>query len=203
MDESKKHIGSVFDNQTELLEALIKLYCPAGIDLDPMYHKGNFYNEIIKKPDLIFDLNPIELNCKPADARKLPLESQSVNSIILDPPFVFGIHGKDGAHQKNNHMAKEYGIFPSFRELSLLYQELLYEAYRVLKKKGVLLFKCQDYTDSKTTLTHCFIYQWAIESKFKIEDIAILNSKIPKVSNTNLTQRHLRKQHCYFLVMRK
>ena len=202
MSEQIKHIGSVFEDQQELLSALIKLYSPEGIELDPMYHKGNFYLDV-EKPKMMFDINPTEKDCGYADARKLPLEKNSINSMILDPPFVFGVHGKNGTHQKNNRMAKEFGIFDSFRELSLLYQEILYEAYRILKKSGTLIFKCQDYTDSKTTLTHCYVYQWAMNVGFKVEDIAILNNTNHKIYNPNLTQRHLRKYHTYFLVMKK
>lgn len=196
------HVGSVFQNEQELLSSLIDLYCPIGIELDPMYHQGKFYKNSVKRPDLIFDIDPIVPECKYADARKLSLEKNSIKSEILDPPFVFGIHGTS-QNQKNNQMAKKFGIFPTFRELSLLYQELLYESFRVLEKKGVLIFKSQDYTDSKTTLTHCHIHQWALEVGFKIEDIAILHCTINKIWNPNLTQRHLRKHHCYFMVFRK
>lgn len=201
MNSNQKHVGSVFTDQRELLSSLIKLYSPDGIELDPMYHKGNFYKNI-PKPTHIFDINPTLPECQYGDARKLPFEKNTINSMILDPPFVFGFHGKEATHQKNNIMAKEFGIFPSFRDLSLFYQEILYKAHRILKKKGVLIFKCQDYTDSKTTLTHCLIHNWSQEIGFRIEDIAILNSGT-KITNPNLTQRYLRKHHCYFFVMIK
>lgn len=196
------HIGSVFDNESDLLSTLLKLYCPNGIELDPMYFKGNFYKEI-SKPNYIFDIEPIKEECKKADARKLPLDNKSINTMILDPPFIFGIHGQEGTYQKEYYSSNTHGIFPNFRELSLFYQEILFEAYRVLKKNGVLIFKCQDYTDAKTTLTHCFVYQWATQIGFKIEDIAILHLSNGKITNPNLIQRHLRKHHSYFLVFIK
>lgn len=64
------------------------------------------------------------------------------------------------------------------------------------------MFKCQDYTDSKTTLTHCFVFNWATEIGFYAKDIAIL-VKPNKVYNGNTNQLHLRKIHTYFYVFKK
>ncbi len=200
-DEHPAHVGSVFTNEQELLSSVIKLYCPKGIQLDPMFFKGNFYKQI-PKPSIYSDINPQDETIPKADARKLDIESNSIESMILDPPFMFNIHGKDGV-QGEYYSSKTHGIFPSFRELSLFYQEIIHEAFRVLKKKGVLIFKCQDYTDSKTTLTHCFVNQWANEVGFRAEDIAILHLSRGKIANHQTTQRHLRKHHSYFLVLIK
>ena len=62
--------------------------------------------------------------------------------------------------------------------------------------------KCQDYTDSKTTLTHCFVKKWADEIGFYSKDLFILLSK-GAITNKNLTQRHARKYHSYFFVFIK
>lgn len=198
---SVKHIGSVFDNEQELLKTLIHLYTPNGIELDPMFFKGNFYKEI-NPPKYHSDINPLREDIEQADARKLPFDKNYINSMILDPPFMFNIHGENGI-QGDYYSSKTHGIFPSFRELSLFYQEILYESYRILKKKGVLFFKCQDYTDSVTTLTHCHVFNWATQIGFKIEDIAILHLSNGKIANHSTTQRHLRKHHSYFFVMIK
>lgn len=52
-------------------------------------------------------------------------------------------------------------------------------------------------------MTHCYVWKWAIEQGFYAKDIAILNLPIAKIYNGNLTQRHLRKTHCYFYVFVK
>ena len=67
---------------------------------------------------------------------------------------------------------------------------------------GVLIFKCQDYTDSKTTMTHSLVYSWATEQGFYAKDLAIL-VKPNKIYNGKTTQRHLRKIHTYFWVFIK
>ena len=72
-----------------------------------------------------------------------------------------------------------------------------------MKKGGILIFKCQDYTDSKTTMVHCFVWQWALEQGFYPKDLAILNLPKNKISYPNLKQRHLRKVHSYFWVFQK
>jgi len=194
-----KHYKSVFENEQELLKAIIDIHLSGkDIELDPMYNKGNFYRDGVKQPDYIYDLEPQGLFCKKGDATKLPYENESFNNMILDPPFLFGIHGQ----AINYTCSKRYTIFKNFNELEKLYKGILLEAHRILKKKGILIFKCQDYTDSKTTMTHALVYNWATEIGFYNKDLAIL-VKSNKVYNGNLTQRHLRKIHTYFLILIK
>ena len=190
---------SVFTNEQELLKAIIEIHCPLGIHCDPMYFKGNFYKEI-PQPFHRSDLNPLEgIDCSMADAKELPYENNYLNSIILDPPFMFGIHGKT----KGYYSSRTHGIFKDILALETLYKGILGEAYRVLKKKGILIFKCQDYTDNKTTMTHCLVWNWAKELGFYPKDLAILNIQRGKIYNPSLIQRHLRKVHSYFWVFEK
>ena len=191
-------IQSVFQDEQELLKAVIEVHTPNGIQLDPMYFKGNFYKQI-PKPEFIFDIEPQVPNCNKVDARNLPLRGKSIKSMILDPPFMFGIHGKT----KEYYSSATHGIFKDFKELEELYKGILKEAYRVLENNGILIFKCQDYTDSKTTMNHCFVWKWALEFGFYPKDLAILWLPKNKVSNPNLKQRHLRKTHSYFWIFER
>ena len=211
MKNYNKHYKSVFSNEQELLKALIDIHLDGeDIKCDPMYYKGNFYKDGVAIPEYISDINPQNegrtfyilrplLNyAQKEDARDLPMEDNFLDSIILDPPFLFGIHGKT----REYYSSRTHTIFKDFSELETLYQAILKEAYRLLKKKGILIFKCQDYTDSKTTMTHSLVYNWAIELGFYAKDLAIL-VKPNKIYNGNLTQRHLRKIHTYFWVFQK
>ena len=189
---------SVFSSEQELLKAVILLHCPYGIELDPMYFKGNFYKEI-EPPIYKYDIEPIVAGVEQTDARDLPLANGSINSIILDPPFMFGIHGKSGEY----YSSATHGILLDFESLAELYQSLLVEAWRVLKPKGICIFKCQDFTDNKTTVTHCYVWEWATTIGFYPKDLAILHLPKGKIYNPNLTQRHLRKTHSYFWVFQK
>lgn len=177
------------------------LYTMGGnIELDPMFNQGMFYKNTLVKPKYRFDLEA-EIkgyDAEQGDATNLPLENESVNCMILDPPFMFGTHGQT----KNNVINKRYTMFDSFAELETLYKGILAESFRVLRKDGLLIFKCQDYTDSKTTMTHCLVWKWATDLGFYAKDLAILE-KPNKIYNGNLKQKHLRKTHSYFYVFIK
>lgn len=197
-----KHIFSFFDNEQECIQAILNIHNDGNpIELDPMFNKGMFYKNTVKLPKLRFDLNAEKnnFNAVQGDASHLPLEDGSISCMILDPPFMFGTHGQT----KNNVLNKRYTMFDNFNDLKTCYIGILREAYRVLKRNGILIFKCQDYTDGKTTMTHCLVWLWAVRIGFYAKDIAILNLPITKVYNGNLKQRHLRKTHCYFWVFKK
>lgn len=83
-----KHYKSYFENEQECLKAILEVHNNGNtFDCDPMFNKGNFY-KTIEKPKYIFDLNPIVEGCEKANAESLPLESNSIKSLILDPPFM-------------------------------------------------------------------------------------------------------------------
>ena len=196
-----KHYKSVFDNEQELLKAIIDVHLDGkDIECDPMYFKGNFYKDGINKPKHIYDINPQVSECKEGNACKLSeyIDKNSLNNIILDPPFLFGIHGKT----KDYYSSKTHTIFRDFDWLAATYKEIIFQAYLLLKDKGILIFKCQDYTDNKTTFTHCFVKEWAEDWGFYAKDLAIL-VKPNKIYNGNLKQRHLRKIHTYFWIFQK
>jgi len=197
--EKKKHLGSVFYDEQELLRAVIDIHCKTEIELDPMFNKGMFYKtRNIEIPKYKFDLDPIE-GVEKGDATNLvSIRNNQIETMILDPPFLFGIHGKT----ENNVCSKRYTIIPTFNDLKNLYIEIIKESQRVLKKNGILIFKCQDYTDSKTTMTHCYVYCWALANGFYAKDLCLL-VKENKISNPNTKQRHFRKVHSYFWVFQK
>ncbi len=169
--------------------------------MDPMFNKGMFYKRLVELPDYRYDLNATEkgYNALDGNAENLPFESNSIQCMILDPPFMFGKHGQT----KNNVINKRYTMYDTFNDLEKNYKAILKESYRLLKKNGICIFKCQDYTDSKTTMTHCLVWQWAIEQGFYVKDLAILHLPVSKIYNGNLKQRHLRKKHCYFYVLER
>ena len=192
----KKHHKSVFENEQELLKALIDIHLGGkDIECDPMYFKGKFYKDGVNRPKIIMDLNPQVPECPQGNALETKIPYGTLNSIILDPPFLFGVHGKT----KEFYSSKTHTIFNDFNELYNTYFGIMLEAKSCLKKGGVMIFKCQDYTDSKTTMTHCIVYELAEKLKLYPKDLAIL-VKPNKITNPNLIQRHLRKIHTYFWV---
>lgn len=189
-------IKSVSNSDKEILTNMRKLYLGGDrFDLDPTYSKGNFYKDI-EQPKLKFDLNPQIDGVSWADCARLPLESNSVSSIVFDPPFMFGTHGQT----KNNKMNKRFTMFDTFEELEYMYCGALFEFSRILDYNGFLFFKCQDYTDSKTTMTHCLVYNWATDLAYYAKDLYILVATSGRIYNPSLKQRHARKFHSYWWV---
>jgi len=192
-------ISSIGYTDEEILKNIITLHNNGmSFDLDPCYSVGNFYNKTsIDKPKYKFDILPLDTEVIQADVKCLPIE-EIVKSIIFDPPFMFGTHGQT----KNNIMNKRFTMFDSFEELEFMYKGALKEFNRVLCKKGIVAFKCQDYTDSKSTMTHCLVHNWAIEFDFYPKDLFILISS-RRIYNPLLQQKHARKFHSYWWVFQK
>ena len=203
--EKKQVIKSVMNSDRDVLKSVLDLYKPinilgdVGFDLDPCFSTGKFYEDL-EYPITKYDKEPKLSQVLYNDLMNgIPLDNNSINSVVFDPPFMFGKHGKTD----QNIMTKRFTMFNSWVELEQMYKKSLQEFYRTLKKGGIVAFKCQDYTDSKTTLTHCFVHNWALEIGFKIEDLFIMCFKGGSVWNSNLNQKHARKYHSYWIILRK
>jgi hypothetical protein len=200
VDVKKQVVKSVQNSDKDILLTIKNLYLSdEHFDLDPCYSIGKMYEDL-EKPIHKLDKFPQFPDVVKNDILNgLPFENSSIKNIIFDPPFMFGKHGKTD----ENIMAKRFSMFDTWDALEKMYKKSLEEFYRVLVKGGIVAFKCQDYTDSRTTLTHCFVYNWAIEKGFKVEDLFILLFQGGRIWNSNLIQKHSRKYHCYWFVLKK
>jgi len=193
-------IKSVSSNQSEILNNIIKLYCPSGFGLDPTYSKGVFYKSGVPEPTFRFDLHPLSNDVAKCDCRKLPFPGGYLSSIVFDPPFVGGSH-KDG---KPGVIKERFSYFPSIPVLWKFYDESLYEFYRVLGEGGILVFKCQDSVESsRQYITHVAVMNMAISLGFYPKDLFILTSNSRIISPNQQKQQHARKYHSYFWVFEK
>lgn len=185
-------------SQTEIIQWIMGLYCPDGFELDPTYSVGNFYKNIVA-PAYKFDLFPQVDGVVQADATNLPICSGSINSIMFDPPFVAAMPKKEAT----GLITKRFGYYKNIQhKLWDMYYKATKEFYRILKNKGVLVFKCQDVIDSsKQYMTHVQIMNDAVKVGFYPKDLFILIAKNRIVSQT--TQQHARKFHSYFWVFIK
>ena len=201
-------ILSVANRDVDILLDIRELYLDdEPFDVDPCYSSGKMYGDTLR-PAIKLDKNPPEpvglinqdiviQNDIVLDG--LPMNNESINSIVFDPPFMFGKHGKTD----ENIMTKRFSMFDSWEDLEKMYKKSLCEFHRVLRPGGIVAFKCQDYTDSKTTMTHCLVYNWAVEIGFVAEDIFIMVFPGGRIYNSDLIQRHARKQHSYWFVFKK
>lgn len=199
-------IKSVSYNQQEILNNIITLYCPNGIEVDCCYSKGVFYkNGVVAEPKYKFDINPQTQDTQKCDCRELPFEDNSVDSIIFDPPFLATTGKSLKSSDANNIINKRFGVYESEQKLYDFYKEAIVEFKRVLKPNGILIVKSQDKVSSgKQYITHNYIINECRNNGLLCEDIFILIAKNRIVADWQLkNQQHARKFHSYFMVFRK
>lgn len=206
--EIQQLIKSISYDQSEIIKWILQIHVPEHkIDLDPTYSIGNFYKETgIKEPVYKFDINPQLDNVNFGDSRNLPLQDNSIECMIFDPPFL-ATTGKSLKEddKPNNIINRRFGVYPSECKLHQFYIDSLKEAYRILKEGGILIFKCQDKVSSgKQYMSHVFIMNEAVKVGFYPKDLFILLAKNRLVANWQLkNQKNARKFHSYFWVLQK
>jgi hypothetical protein len=199
-------IKSINYDQQEIINNILSLHCPSGIDLDPTYSKGLFYkNSIVKEPKYKFDIAPQSTEVLESSADSLPLGDSSVHCIMFDPPFLATKGRSLSIDDKSNKINKRFGVFENEISLHEFYSRSLVEFYRLLDDNGILIFKCQDKVSSgKQYFSHCFIMNLAVEIGFYPKDLFVLLAKNRIVADWQLkNQKHARKFHSYFWVFEK
>jgi transcriptional regulator with XRE-family HTH domain len=184
---------------------VISLYVePGSVVADVTYGKGVFWKIV---PPGLYDLKATDLSTG-VDCREPPYADGSLDCVVFDPPFMHSPGGSAHAgHQlfENNYRNNETSSGKSDHGALLdIYFTAADEAFRVLKKHGVYIIKCQDEVCSNTqNLTHVEIINELASKQFVIEDLFVVvrNAK-PGVSRV-LEQLHARKRHSYFLVFLK
>lgn len=198
----RRMIVSVDVDQIEILRSISALHNKGEpFECDPTYSTGQFYKDF-PEPKYKFDFNPQTPDTKQADCRSLPLENESVKSILFDPPFVMS--GDAHKEHPTGVIAQRFTGFRDYDELTELYTDALSEFYRVLRPFGLLVFKCQDSVcQRRQYLTHVDVVKWAEKRGFYAKDLFILLAKNLLQDPRWRTQQHARKAHSYFLVFKK
>lgn len=197
-------IKSFSFDQTEILSSILTLVGQDRFDADVTFGNGSFYKNI-PEPDLKFDIDPQVDGVVQASSTDLPLNDCSISSLVFDPPFLTYIKA---AREHDSVMAKRYGGYWRYDELEDHYRGTLTEAHRVLDKKGVMIFKCQDIIHNhKMHPTHINVCSWA-DGLFRLKDLFILTAKnrmgMPeKEGEARRVQKHARIHHSYFMILEK
>lgn len=198
-------VSSISFDQDEIIQNIINLHLKGKqIECDPTYSKGYFYKNI-QPPKYKFDINPQTPDTIACSAVDLPFIDHEISSLMFDPPFLATTGPSLKSTDANNYINKRFGVFASEKLLHEFYESSLAEFYRVLDRKGILIFKCQDKVSSgKQWFSHILIHQMAEKIGFYALDLFILLAKNRIVADwQKQNQKHARKYHSYFWVFIK
>jgi hypothetical protein len=205
---SNKLVLSAFsETNNRAFPEILQLYVDAkSVVADVTYGKGVFWKNIPKDK---YVLKATDIR-DGIDCRKLPYKDGEIDCVVFDPPYMHtpggtahSSHTPFESHYRNNGTGN--GTASKYHEAVLdLYKEGGREAYRVLRKQGVLIVKCQDEVCAdRQRFTHIEIMQMYKELGFVAEDLfVIVRNNRPGVSRM-VRQVHARKNHSYFLVFWK
>ena len=199
-------IKSVYYDQVDILKSIMELCGIERFCADVTYGNGKFYGEI-EQPIFRGDIAPQVDGVTECSSTNLPMNDNQIKSLVFDPPFLTYVRA---AREGNGNMvmAKRFGGYWRYDELEKHYKDTLREAYRVLDKKGVMVFKCQDIIHNhKMHCTHANVLSW-MDGLFRLKDMFILPAKnrmpIPQQKKKKKkTQKHARIFHSYFLVLER
>ena len=188
-------------DETNLIKQIMSLHNGGKpFDVDPCYSIGRFWTGL-PQPTRKFDINPQKTGVEQASADSLPIESESVESVMYDPPFLTGSAGEDA---KPGKIKARFSYFRTMSDLWRFYKASLAEFHRILRHDGSLVVKCQDCISSSTQyLSHVEIIKMAEKQGFYTKDLFILGNNQVMWSPNMIEQQHARKTHSYFLVFRK
>ena len=215
------HVG---DN-SELFAKVMQLHVPAGSKVaDVTFGRGVFWKRIPSGTYQLF-ASDLELVAPDrdifvryrdgVDCRELPYEDNSLDCVVLDPPYMEGFFRRAQTHRAgsgthsafrdayadgNTYDAGDEG--PKWHDaVTTLYLDAGLEARRVLRRGGTLVVKCQDEVSAnKQRLTHVEIVSGYEDMGFYCKDLFVLvRNNAPGVSRL-LRQVHARKNHSYFLI---
>lgn len=202
----------------DVFPEILELHVPKGsIIADVTWGKGVFWRNI---PDGKYKLLATDISTG-VDCRNLPYEKNSIDCVVLDPPYMEGFYRKENSHKAGsgthsafsnaysngdevNDDTENVGTKKWHAAVTDIYYKAGSEAYRVLRKNGILIVKCQDEVSAgKQWLTHVEIINEYEKNGYYTKDLFIvMRMNKPSVSRLK-KQVHARKNHSYFLVFTK
>jgi hypothetical protein len=191
---------------------VMSLHVPEGATVaDVTWGKGVFWQKVREGA---YDVRATDISMG-VDCRELPYLDGEIDCVVLDPPYMEGFFRNDGSQKAGG------GSYSAFREhysngherpekakwhdaVTELYREAGREAYRVLRRNGVLIVKCQDEVSAnRQRLTHVEIINDYESLGFYAKDLfVVVRPSKPSVARLK-KQAHARKNHSYFLVFVK
>ena len=210
-------IRNISFDQSEILHNIMHLYNnDEPFDCDMTASELKFYQKVkgnkyvIPEPKILFDVFPKEEKIKKIEPYgRLPLDDNSINSIVIDLPFVVSppnapsaVTNKEGA---SLIFKRFYGYYP-VDDLYESYYHWISEAYRVLKPNGTCVFKSQNTISGSINHSSTeWSFMCAQHVGFTVEDQFILEAKSRIIAGSSKIkkQMHARKFTSSFYVFKK
>lgn len=215
MGNNNKLIKSTSFNQKEILFNIMNLHNNGKpFEADMTYSSGGFYkvnkddSYSIPQPKYKLDVFPqTEDTIKIEPLGELPFEDNSLESIVIDLPFVIAPRNcpsMENTKERSNIIMKRFSSYYPVQEMFESYHHWINEAYRVLKDNGICVFKTQaTISGGKSYMTPEYSWLCASECGFYTEDQFFLLAKQRLISGKVKKQEHARKYSSTFYVFKK
>lgn len=210
-------IKNISYDQSEILHNIGTLYNGGSdrFDCDITASTLKFYNTRngrykIPEPRILMDVAPTRDDIiKIEKWGAIPLEGNTIHTMVIDLPFVVSPHKAPSAIKKRNGSNIIFNRFSSYYPVDNLYYSYFHwisEAYRVLDEGGILIFKTQSTISGG--IRHNieeFSFMAAQRVGFKMIDSFTLLAKTRLISSAKYRngQKHSRNYISKFLVFKK
>lgn len=195
-------------SNAEQFPDILRLYVlESGKVLDMTYGNGTFWRDVNGKYKVTKnDIDP-NRGTTHHDFTRLPDSwSERYDCVILDPPYL-GVGGiktlKISLDKLYKNRARAESSQAGLGAVRRLYAGGISEAWRVLKKSGVLIIKTMDQIESgQQNWLHVDVMELCRILGFKSEDLFVyVNANRPTMRHDK--QVHARRNHSYWIVSRR
>lgn len=213
---NKTIIRNISFDQSEILHNIMELYtdgrpyeCDITASSLAFYRKTKGDKYEIPTPRILMDCMPQRDDIiKITPFNKLPLEDNSIESIVVDLPFVISpkscksvVEKKDGANLTSNRFSSWYPAREGYENMYWWIKE----CYRVLKPGGVCVYKIQSTISGGKFVPYAqFSFMAAQDAGFYFIDEFILEAQSRLIAPAKYKkQAHARKFTSSFFVLKK
>lgn len=219
VDKDELILSAYRADSSELFPRILDLHVDKGTRVADVTHGQGIFWKNVNLGNRQIELYTSDIQQKHddltllGDCRALPFKDDSLDCLILDPPYAEGYYRRikeqlagKGSHRK---FREAYSICRAYDGAGKYHQAVLdtyfesgMEAKRVLNSKGKLIIKIMDEVSSnKQELTHIQVTNfYESELDFFSRDLFIqVRKEIPTVTGMK-RQVHARKNHSYFMV---
>lgn len=193
----------------EVLNILIPLHCKQEnpVILDTTYNTGKMWKKCSYKPTITMDINPKYNPTITGDFKNIPLDANSVDIMVFDPPHLPSDADTDGSSKiyKETYGVDNTDVLRDGNNISKIFEPFLREARRILKPKGIVLAKLCDFIHSgEYQFSHVDFIILAKSLGLIVDDLFIKIRKTPPlISSKWKNVLHLRKNFSYWIVVKK